>query len=196
MTAIDGLNSEVFLVCKACGLGSIYRGQPRAHISNISGALDKGRHFDREPVIALPDNPTISDDVPQRIRSLFYQAARCRQLNLCDAAGAMFRKVIDVATKHIFATDDRLSERTPADALRVRIKALGELKILENDIVELADVVAVDGNDAAHDMDPYTAEEAEALEDLTLDLLDRLFVRPARVARVKAKQVAAGQRKA
>ncbi|CAI2934987.1 protein of unknown function [Aminobacter niigataensis] len=108
----------------------------------------------------------------------------------------MYRKTLDVATKHIYSHDARLAERDPANALRSRIKALGELKILEPDIVELADVAALDGNDATHDVDPYTAEEAEALEDLTQDLLDRLFVRPARLAAVKAKQIASGQRKA
>lgn len=107
----------------------------------------------------------------------------------------MFRKTIDVATKVLYSTDQRLSGRTPADAPRSRIRALGEMKILEEDIVELADVAVLDGNDAAHDIDPYTAEEAEALEALTTDLLDRLFVRPARVAAVKAKQLASGLRK-
>jgi hypothetical protein len=137
----------------------------------------------------------LDGDIPARIADIFQQAAKTRRLQMFDASGAMFRKTIDVASKHIFATDPRLAQRNPADALRVRIKTLGELKILEEDIVDLADVAVVDGNDAAHEMDPYTAEEAETLEDLTLDLLDRLFVRPARVARVKAKQIAAGQRK-
>ncbi|MGE1157034.1 DUF4145 domain-containing protein, partial [Pseudomonas kitaguniensis] len=90
----------------------------------------------------------------------------------------------------------RLAKKQPAQALRPRIKALGEMGILEKDIVELADVAALDGNDATHEVDPYTKDEAEALEDLTLDLLDRLFVRPAKIAAVKAKQIAAGVRPA
>lgn len=107
----------------------------------------------------------------------------------------MYRKCLDVATKHIYAHDERLEGKNAAQALRVRIKSLGEMGILEGDIVELADVAALDGNDATHDIDPYTKEEAEALEDLTSDLLDRLFVRPARMSEVKAKQIAAGVRK-
>jgi hypothetical protein len=139
--------------------------------------------------------PDISDDIPERIADLFREAAMSRQLGHNEAAGAIFRKTLDVATKHLFNTDDRLKDRKPADALRSRIRALGEMKILEADIVELADVAALDGNDSTHDEDPYTPDEAEALEDLTKDLLDRLFVRPARLAAVKAKQIAAGQRK-
>lgn len=196
MTSTDGLNAEVFFVCKACGRGSIYEGQPQAHISNLTGALDKGRYFSSQAIVALPDNPVLSEDVPARVQELFRQAARCRQLSLFDAAGAMFRKTIDVATKEIYATDYRLAEKRPAEAPRARVAALGQLKILDEDIVELADVALMDGNDAAHDVDPYTPNEAAALQELTDDLLDRLFVKPARIARVKAKQFESGQRKA
>jgi hypothetical protein len=138
----------------------------------------------------------LSGHIPERVRNLFVQAALSRQLHFYDAAGAMFRKTIDVATKVLFATDPRLAGKNAADAPRAQIQALCQFKILDEEISELGDVALVDGNDAAHDADPYTAQEAEALEDLTFDLLDRLYVRPARVAAVKAKQIAAGQRKA
>jgi len=140
MTPGGGLDVEVFFICKACGLGSIYEGQPDGHISNISGALDKNRYFAEQAVVALPNDPVLSEDIPARVRDLFRQAARCRQLALFDAAGAMFRKTIDVATKEIYATDVRLAERKPADAARARIAALGQLRILDDEIVELADV--------------------------------------------------------
>lgn len=138
----------------------------------------------------------LSEHIPERIAGLFREANECRQMTWYEAAGAMYRKTLDVATKHIYGHDPRLTDKQPAQALRVRIKSLGEMKILDEDIVELADVAALDGNDATHDVDPYTRDEAEALEDLTLDLLERLFVRPAKVAAVKAKQIAAGVRPA
>lgn len=138
----------------------------------------------------------LSVHIPSRIAGLFREANECRQMTWYEAAGSMYRKTLDVATKHIFTHDPRLADKNPANALRSRIKAMGELGILDHDIVELADIVALDGNDAVHDEDPYTKEEAEALEDLTFDLLDRLFVRPAKIAAVKAKQIASGQRPA
>jgi hypothetical protein len=156
------------------------------------------------PGVSVPNTPTriataaidLSHHIPDRIAGLFREANECRQMTWYEAAGAMYRKTVDVATKHIYATDERLADRKPADALRVRIRSLGDMRILDEEIAELADVAALDGNDATHDVDPYTAEEAEALEDLTMDLMDRLFVRPARLAAVKAKQIASGQRKA
>ena len=138
----------------------------------------------------------LSPHIPHRIAGLFREANECRQMTWFEAAGAMYRKTLDVATKHIYAHDIRLAEKEPAQALRSRIQALGALKIIEQDIVELADIAALDGNDATHDVDPYTKDEAEALEDLTFDLLDRLFVRPAKIAAVKAKHIAAGVRPA
>jgi len=194
----DGNDYEIAFSCNNCSKISIYKAQSGIDLKSNTLNIDNNRsaYCANDPILNIVSVDPLSDDVPQRISEIFTQAAKSRRMQMFDASGAMFRKTIDVSTKHIFATDPRLVGRNPADALRARIKALGELKILEDDIVELADVVAVDGNDAAHEIDPYTAEEAEALEDLTLDLLDRLFVRPARVARVKAKQVAAGQRKA
>lgn len=191
----DNLNFEVFFGCQVCDRGSIYRGQPQVNPLEAQARLDRGRHFDAEPVMVEVSPPAISKEIPARIRDLFVEAALCRRTRRYEAAGAIFRKTIDVASKHLYATDARLTGRNPADALRSRLKALGDLKILDEEIVELADVAALDGNDAVHDVDPYTAAEAEALEDLTSDLLDRLFVRPAKLAAVKAKQIAAGQRK-
>ncbi|MBB6414243.1 DUF4145 domain-containing protein [Mesorhizobium sangaii] len=191
----DGLNSEIFMVCQSCIRGSIYHGQPQSNPVEERGALDAQRSYHHDPIIVEFAAPTISTSVPDRVADLFREAAISRRAHRYEAAGAIFRKTIDVASKHLYATDERLKDRKPADALRSRLKALGELKILDEEIVELADVAALDGNDAVHDVDPYTAAEAEALEDLTADLLDRLFVRPAKLAAVKAKQIAAGQRK-
>ena len=192
---------EIAVVCPDCRQISIWL--TRTDMANA--VFTPGFHnIESMGTAYVPETPVriatiasaISDHVPQRIADLFREANECRQMTWYEAAGAMYRKTLDVATKHIYSHDPRLSSKEPAQALRVRIKSLGEMQILEPDIVELADVAALDGNDATHDVDPYTAEEAEALEDLTQDLLDRLFVRPARLAAVKAKQIASGQRKA
>ena len=190
----DGLNYELFVECNQCHRGSIYEGQPSGNLTDNRN-LGSGRYIAEQPVRVHPHVADLSDDIPERTREVFLQAATCLRYGLSEAAGAMFRKAIDVSTKEFYMSDERLAEKSPANALRSRIKALGEMKILEHDIVELADIAALDGNDAAHDLDPYTIAEAEALEDLTRDLLDRLFVRPANTLRVKNKQIEAGLRK-
>ncbi|MBB4580384.1 hypothetical protein GGE45_002714 [Rhizobium aethiopicum] len=194
-----GFQWEVAGACSACSQASIYvynmrsTGQPPA---NVSGNLESSGVLDPDAIRIATTAIELSEHIPGRVAGLFKEANECRQMTWYEAAGAMYRKTLDVATKHIYVHDPRLSGREPAQALRVRIKSLGEMKILDEDIVELADVAALDGNDATHDVDPYTREEAEALEDLTSDLLDRLFVRPAKIAAVKAKQIAAGVRQA
>ncbi|MBB4571735.1 DUF4145 domain-containing protein [Rhizobium leucaenae] len=190
-----GYEWELAFACQACSKLSIYHYRLRRNGQTPSSYRNLHEIGEVESRIIVGINEVkIDPSVPQRIADLFREANACRQMQRYEAAGAMYRKALDVATKYIYQHDGRLTGKKPADALRVRIKSLGEMKILEQDIVELADVAALDGNDAAHDIDPYTAEEAEALEDLSNDLLDRFFVRPARVAAVKAKQIAAGVR--
>ena len=193
---------ELVGACADCKRYSVYewsapsagQAQAKAHDGNVE---DWGSdRLSDSPVRIATTSVELSPHIPERIAGLFREANECRQMTWYEAAGAMYRKALDVATKHIYTHDVRLAEKEPAQALRVRIKSLGEMKILDEDIVELADVAALDGNDATHDVDPYTKDEAEALEELTLDLLDRLFVRPAKIAAVKAKQIAAGVRKA
>ncbi|MCP4143370.1 MAG: DUF4145 domain-containing protein [Chloroflexi bacterium] len=182
------------MVCNSCGRSSIYQGQPQQNFSDDRN-LEDGRSIHNTPVQIYPKTPVLREDIPERTRNLFKQAATCLRYGLSEPAGAMFRKTIDVGTKEFYSNDARLKDKQPANALRSRLKALGDMKILDADIVELADIAALDGNDATHDEDPYTTIEAEALEELTIDLLDRLFVRPATIARVRAKQIASGLRK-
>jgi len=198
---IRDMNWEVIGACPDCGSASIYYFQLRAAgqqpMSFTNGNIEGPHSTLASQSVRIATVPLeLSVHIPSRIAGLFREANECRQMTWYEAAGSMYRKTLDVATKHIFTHDPRLADKNPANALRSRIKAMGELGILDHDIVELADIVALDGNDAVHDEDPYTKEEAEALEDLTFDLLDRLFVRPAKIAAVKAKQIASGQRPA
>ncbi|KQV81322.1 DUF4145 domain-containing protein [Rhizobium sp. Root1220] len=197
---LDSHNHEVAASCADCDQISIYNWSgPDGSTLPIAfkGSIEyNSTCLDEDAVRIATTAMELSQYIPDRIADLFREANECRQMTWYEAAGAMYRKTLDVATKHIYTHDPRLAEREAAQALRVRIKSLGEMTILEHDIVELADVAALDGNDATHDVDPYTREEAEALEDLTLDLLERLFVRPAKIAAVKAKQIAAGVRPA
>ncbi|RFB91806.1 hypothetical protein B5K08_16060 [Rhizobium leguminosarum bv. trifolii] len=200
--AIDatGRYFEIAGSCHACSLLSIYQWRspgngtkPNSYDKEIDTAQER---LSKDAIRIATVAVELSEYIPERVRSLFREANECRQMTWYEAAGAMYRKTLDVATKYIYAHDARLAGKNPAQALRVRIQGMGALKIIDEDIVELADIAALDGNDAVHDADPYTKDEAEALEELTLDLLDRMFVRPAKIAAVKAKQIAAGVRKA
>jgi hypothetical protein len=194
-----GFDWEVAGSCSNCCRSSLYNYRMRStgtHPTHVDGNIESRGSLDDSAVRIAAVSVILPNEIPDRIAGLFREANECRQMTWYEASGAMFRKTLDVATKHIYSHDARLEGKQPAQALRVRIKSLGEMGVLDQDIVELADVAALDGNDATHDVDPYTKEEAEALEDLTLDLLDRLFVRPAKIAAVKAKQIAAGVRPA
>ncbi|MDX0318892.1 DUF4145 domain-containing protein [Sinorhizobium meliloti] len=196
---VDSFEWEIQVHCLECHRSSIY-GLRLKSTNTRPSQFDKLNLASQgslgEPIHTGAVEEQLDKSIPSRVSILFKEASFCRQMGKFEAAGAIYRKTLDVATKLIYAHDLRLQDKNAASNLRPRIKALGELGIIDAEIVELADVAALDGNDAVHDMDPYTAAEAEALEYLTRDLLDRLFVRPARIAAVKAKQIAAGQRSA
>ncbi|MGO4338991.1 DUF4145 domain-containing protein [Labrys sp. KB_33_2] len=139
--------------------------------------------------------PSPPASLSKRVEEIFREACSCRAKGFAEAAGAMFRKTIDVATKEIYDTDARLTGVKPNQAARQRIKEMAAAGVVDAELADLADIQLLDGNDAVHDVDPYTPSEAEELEGLTRELLERLFSRPARLKAVRDKQIAAGTRK-
>jgi hypothetical protein len=194
--------------CIVCNRLSIYlvastaKTLPQKDPVTYSGSLDVSIHgligytTSSTPEFPVDVGANAKEEVPERIRALFREASACRALGNSEAAGCMFRKTIDVSTKWLYMHDARLTGKKPADNLRARISGLNGMGIIDDELAGLADIAALDGNDAAHDFDPYTPEEAEVLEELTRDFLDRVFVRPARREAVKQKQIASGLRKA
>lgn len=63
--------------------------------------------------------------------------------------------------------------------------------MLTPDLQEWAHQVRLGGNDAAHDEEPFTKEEAEELLDFTELYLTYVYTLPGRLAERKARAVAA-----
>ncbi len=82
----------------------------------------------------------------------------------------MLRKSIDVALKHV---DPDLKGN-----LVTRINRASESGKLTPELAKWAHHVRLEGNDAAHDEDPFTAEEAGALHKFTELVLMYLFTLP------------------
>lgn len=87
-----------------------------------------------------------------------------------NAAGAMFRKSIDVALKHI--------DPDAKGNLVKRIDKAANSGKLTADLAEWAHHVRLEGNDAAHDEDPFTPEEADELHKFTDLMMRYLFTLP------------------
>jgi hypothetical protein len=95
---------------------------------------------------------------------------------ISNASGAMSRKVIDVSTQQLLGDEGKKYGN-----IRDRIDVLAEKNALTPDLKDWAHEVRLGGNDAAHDKDPYSKEEAEELLDFTELYLTYVYTLPGRL---------------
>ena len=88
-----------------------------------------------------------------------------------DAAGAMFRKALDVGLKVKFPEDSKGS-------LYERIGRAAQRHDLTPELAEWAHKIRLDGNDAAHGEVPFSDEDAERLQVFTELVFRYLFTLP------------------
>jgi hypothetical protein len=118
------------------------------------------------PPPAIPEAP---DHLPPNVEAFFLEAAANVKTGP-NAAGAMLRKSIDVALKHVDPDlKGKLVERIDNAAGRGK---------LTPELAKWAHHVRLEGNDAVHGDDPFTPEEAEALYKFTELVLMYLFTLP------------------
>jgi len=128
-----------------------------------------------------PPGPLIPEHLPRDVERIYLQAERNYPVEGNEeAAGAMYRKVLDVGLKKI--------DPDAKGVLAVRIKNLATANKLTPDIAEWADHVRDLGNDAAHEEQPPTREELKDLRNFTEMVMRYLFSLPALVEARKPKK--------
>ncbi|WP_448665131.1 DUF4145 domain-containing protein [Sphingomonas sp. CJ20] len=107
-----------------------------------------------------------------------------------NAAAAMFRLALDLATKSLLP-DTPSAAGGPNNAERKRLydrlEYLFSASLIAPELRDLADCVREDGNDGAHD-GTLNKEDAEDLIDFTEQLLERVYTEPARLRLAKARR--------
>jgi hypothetical protein len=121
-------------------------------------------------------------DVPQNIESFYNQGLENLAAGRWDAAGAMFRKSLDVATK-LIAPEKR------SKTLHARINELVSEGQLTTAMGEWSHEIRLDGNDAVHDEEPETKDDANIAQRFTEALLTYSFTLPAMVEANRTKRV-------
>jgi tetratricopeptide (TPR) repeat protein len=119
--------------------------------------------------------------VPANVESFYNQGLENLAAGRWDAAGAMFRKSLDVATK-VIAPDKR------AKTLFARINELVAEGRLTNAMGEWSHELRLDGNDAVHDEEPETEADAHVMHRFAEALLTYSFTLPAMVEANRAKR--------
>ena len=137
------------------------------------------------PQPALPKCP---DFTPDELKRVFLQAANALRRRDPDASGAMSRKVVDISTQRLLGEESK-----KFGTINARIEALAAKGTLTPDLKEWAHEVRLGGNDAAHDLDPFTNDEADELLDFAELYLTYVYTLP---NRLKVRRERAAQEKA
>ncbi|GAC1562524.1 MAG: hypothetical protein NVS2B5_27510 [Beijerinckiaceae bacterium] len=147
-------------------------------------------YFEIAGFLSLKDRVSAAppEHVPAPIATIFREGATCCAVECWNAAGTMFRKCVDLATKPMLpeAETTGLNSKTRRD-LGLRLKWLFDNRILPESLRELSSCIHQDGNDAAHS-EFLTKDGAEELLDFTDVLLTRLYTEPRRLELAKERR--------
>lgn len=162
-------------ICGACHEGVIWEWWGGSQPTQVSGFVNSwGISLGRQwPEADLGDAP---EDTPLTVANFFRQGTSSLDGGNFDAAGMMFRKCLESATKI-------LDENLASKKLVKRIDELAEAGKLTTDLACWAHEVRLGGNDAAHDDEPFTLEEAQDLRNFIESFLRYAFTLPTAVKR-------------
>lgn len=184
--------AEIFVVCRRCHRPSIQivsqreTGEPfrdlckkRNKLASVNVALNDIVKFER--MVTLRDNHhfEIPDHIPEPVASVLEEANSCLASECFNAAAAMYRLALDIATKQKLPSDGEPNSKIRR-SLGLRLEWMFETQVIPLDLHELAKCITQDGNDGAHD-GTVGKEDAEDLQDFAFELLRRLFTEPERL---------------
>lgn len=172
---------NVFMQCNHCLGGCVLfvKMQEDCEISphRLSSGIEFKRFykvFDMAPKCA---EQTAPEFVSSNVSRFYLQALDSFQRNNFDAAGMMFRKVLDVATKEIGATNG---------SIKTRIDKLAESHQITPAMQEWAHAIRLDGNEAAHEEEPFNNKTCDALKSFTELFLVYAFTLPGMLKKRRA----------
>ena len=189
---------EAFCVCRHCLRSTVFvLSDKEVHSKDIinksglakfSGAA--GHLVKVESFISIKDSAPIDppEHLPVDILAAFREGARCQSVACFNAAAAMFRLCVDLATKARLPETDRdgLNAKIRR-SLGLRLPWLFAQGVLPVAVQELSACIKEDGNDGAH-VGSLTQADAEDLLDFTIALLERLYTEPERLRLAQARR--------
>jgi hypothetical protein len=174
-------------VCKAFKQWIVYEfdiprkdGKHKTHYFRVSSVPNEGL----EDISELPEDP------PQ-LRSAYRQAIRSMDANANIAAAAMFRRALQVITRDLLGAK-------PGNLANELNEVVGKSfngGTVTNNFAQIGYIIKEVGNQGAHpDKDPdlldFTAEDAEDLQQVFMELVSELFIIPAAIQKSKQEFLA------
>jgi hypothetical protein len=183
---------EVFGVCRNCLKPTIWAIaqseysdsdflKKNSDLAKISGSLNN--YFRVEGYVCLKDMGVMKapEHVPDVIANAFREGATGVVTDCPNAAGAMFRLVIDLTTRPMLPAEETtgLNNKIRRD-LGLRLPWLFQNGLLPKELEDLSHCIREDGNDGAH-AGTLTKNDALDLQDFCVALLERIFTEPKRL---------------
>lgn len=178
-TANDGYRWNCMLVCGSCGEGSI--AQVRVTASNVANPAafpgdigSKPSHYEVLYFFPRKLAGKAPEHVPPAAAAAFAEGVDNLNDGRFTSAIMMFRRALDVGLKEFPSEID-------AWKLEKRIDKLADAGLITKDLQQWAHKIRLEGNEAVHELDNPTKEQAGELRLFTELVLIYLFTLPARV---------------
>ncbi len=188
-------NRTIFCRCRQCFEGTTLEVELKS--SNVNLMVDSAgipaNMFCDQIELQRPKFNNVAECpqfVPDAIKNIFEEATTSRAFGCFSASGAMFRKVIDQATRTLVDAKpgqeaqggNQISWKEFKD-LRLRLNWLIAKGQLPNGMDQLVECIREDGNDAAHALESIGQDGAIDLEDFSKAILEFLFTMPGKISR-------------
>ncbi len=172
---------DVFSRCGVCHRGVVALWMLGTNVA-FDHAFSQGSSVSRRMLAIYPlhNAGDIPDFIPKNVENYYKQGMTNLRSNR-DAAGAMFRKCIDVGLREKFPDLDNRAQLTG------RIEEAARRQKITSELSQWAHQVRIDGANAAHRDDPFTTKEIERLQKFTELLLRYLFELPGMLEAAKGE---------
>lgn len=179
---LGGGRRAVF-ICGSCNEGVIRECFGSTDPNQVNGDI-ANFHISLGQQWPEPPSGTAPKDTPENTTRYFEQGTSSLEFGNFDAAGMMFRKALESATKIL----DPEATKMP---LIKRIDALVASGKLTADMAQWAHEVRIGGNEAAHEDEPFSETEAQDLKNFVENFLRYAFTLPSAVRRREGRSGAA-----
>lgn len=182
---------EAFSVCRNCNRSTVFIIDQKdynesnfiEHNSPLKFPDSLNNHFEVKAFINLADKARAQapEYTEEKVAAAFNEAGACMIVGAWNAAAAMLRLAIDLATKPLLPEEftPGLNRRTRRD-LAPRLDWLFDNGKLPQQLRQLSDCIREDGNDGAHD-GTLGQKDAEELMDFAEAMFERLYTEPERL---------------
>ena len=190
---VTPLEIHAFFKCGICDravVGQYYGLGRHVDAAGLTFASHGAAHPDEFIEVAFyppPETPEAPEHMPKNVLAYYLEAVANVKTGP-NAAGAMFRKSLDVGLRYIDGGAKGL--------LVKRIDNATKAGKLTPELAEWAHQIRLEGNDATHDEDPYTQEEAADLHSFCELVMQYLFTLPGILKEMRDKPEAAGEAEA